>query len=421
MYYFRRFVILGFLVGMLGVNPGLCRADEAFEAKLAQKVEELQARLATLEAKQAPSSAVAPVTRGDVESIVAEKVAASGSGLPDAFKGITLSGFVDTSYVYNTNHPDSGLNTGRVFDTEANSFGFQATKLALEKLPAKTGGVGFRADLLLGEDAKVLNSFTNGFNGDGHFDLEQGYVDVMAPVGKGLDIKVGKFTTLQGAEVIEAKDNWNFSRSLLFGYAEPATHTGVRISYSILDTLTGYFGVNNGWDDVKDNNKGKSVEASLAWTPKDWFSLNLSGISGAEEVGNNHSNRNLVDLVATYNPIKKLTLKLAADYANEQDAAGLDKNGTWSGIAGYARYDINDKWSVSNRTEYFTDPNGLRVVSGTPENMWENTATLELRPYKDLITRLEYRYDSSSANIYTVGSSATDHQGTIALEAIYAF
>ena len=414
-------IVGGFMVVMLGMAPAVCRADDASEAKLLQKITELENRLATLEAKQAPQAATSSVTRSDVENIVAEKVSAAGAGVPDVLKGITVSGFVDTAYVYNTNHPDSGTNTGRAFDTEANSFGFQAAKLALEKLPAKTGGVGFRVDLLMGEDAKVLNSFTNGFNGDGHFDLEQGYVDIMAPVGKGLDIKAGKFTTLQGAEVIESKDNWNFTRSILFGYAEPATHTGVRVSYPILDTLTGYLGVNNGWDTVKDNNKGKSVETSLAWSPKDWFSLSLSGISGAEEAGNNHSNRNLIDLVATYQPIKALTLKLAADYANEQDLAGPDKNGTWSGVAGYARYDLNDKWSVSNRTEYFADPNGVRVVAGTPVDLWENTSTLELRPYKDLITRLEYRYDHASDQIYMVNSKAVDYQGTIALEAIYAF
>ncbi|MBF0479658.1 MAG: porin [Candidatus Omnitrophica bacterium] len=419
MYRFHMGFVLGFMLFMLGF-PALCRADDAKEAELLQKVDAMEKRIKFLEENQVKSGD-AVINKTEVEAIVDEKV--SKSVVPDFFKDITMSGFVDTSYVYNTNHPDSGTNTARAFDTEANSFGFQAAKLALEKLPAKTGGVGFRTDLLLGEDAKVLNSFTNGFGSDGDFDVEQAYVDIMAPVGKGLDIKAGKFTTLAGAEVIESKDNWNFSRSLLFGYAEPATHTGVRASYPITDTLTGYLGVNNGWDDVKDNNKGKSVESSLAWAPKDWFSLNLAGMYGPEQAFNNHSNRGLVSLVATYQPIKPLTLKLAADYANEQDTTGLnmDKNGTWSGVAGYARYDINDKWSLSNRTEYFSDPNGLRVVPGTNLSMWENTSTLELRPYKGLITRLEYRYDSASEDIYTVGSASAGHQGTVGLEAIFAF
>lgn len=397
-------------------------ADDVTEAKLLKKIEELENRIQTLESKKPRQEAGSVVSKSDVEAIVDEKVALAkeepGFKLPEILKDITLSGFVDTSYTYSFNHPDSGKTTGRVFDTESNSFNLQAAKLALEKLPAKTGGVGFRADLLVGSDAKIIKPY--GWSTE-DVNLEQAYLDILAPIGKGLDIKIGKFVTLAGAEVIESKDNWNFSRSLLFGYAIPFTHTGVRASYPILDTLTAYLGVNNGWDDIKDNNKGKTVESALAWSPKDWLSFNLAGLYGPEETGNNHSNRALVDFVATYKPFNKLTLKFNTDYAQEQDLVEPGKAAAWSGVAGYARYDINDRWSISNRTEYFSDPNGVRVTSGTPADYWENTLTLELRAYKDLITRLEYRYDHSTSDIYTVGSKAVNYQNTIGVEAIYAF
>ncbi|MFH0855284.1 MAG: porin [Candidatus Omnitrophota bacterium] len=412
------FLTLGFYPG----GKSSVFADDGSQAKLLKKIEELENRIKLLESKNAPNETGPAVTKSDVEAIVNEKVALAkedaGFKIPEILKDITLSGFVDTSYTYSFNHPDSGKTTGRVFDTEANSFNLQAAKIALEKLPAKTGGVGFRADLLIGSDAKVIKPY--GWNTD-DVNLEQAYIDVLVPVGNGLDIKGGKFVTLAGAEVIESKDNWNFSRSLLFGYAIPFTHTGVRASYPVFDTLTAYLGVNNGWDDIKDNNKGKTVESALAWSPKDWLSFNLAGIYGPEESGNNHSNRALVDFVATYQPFKKLTFKLNTDYAREQDLVSPGKAATWSGVAAYARYDINDKWSFSNRTEYFGDPDGVRVTSGTPADYWENTATLEYRPLKGLITRLEYRYDHATSDVYTVGSKAVDYQSTIGLEAIYAF
>jgi hypothetical protein len=397
-------------------------ADDSTEARLVKKIEELEKRIRSLESKKSPNVTDSVVTKSDVEAIVNEKVALvkeeTGFKIPEILKDITLSGFVDTSYTYSFNHPDSGKTTGRVFDTEANSFNLQAAKIAFEKIPAKTGGVGFRVDLLMGDDAKVIKPY--GWNTD-DFNLEQAYLDILVPVGKGLDVKAGKFVTLAGAEVIEAKDNWNFTRSLLFGYAIPFTHTGVRVSYPVLNTLTGYLGVNNGWDDIKDNNKGKTVESALAWSPKDWLSFNLTGIYGPEETGNNHANRALVDFVATYKPFNKLTIKLNTDYAQEQDLVSSGKAATWSGVAAYARYDFNDKWSFSNRTEYFSDPNGVRVISGTPADYWENTSTLELRPYRDLITRLEYRYDHATSDVYTISTKAVDHQSTIGLEAIYVF
>ena len=41
-----------------------------------------------------------------------------------------------------------------------------------------------------------------------------------------LQLDVGKFVTPIGAEVIESQDNWNYTRSILFGYAIPFYHVG---------------------------------------------------------------------------------------------------------------------------------------------------------------------------------------------------
>jgi hypothetical protein len=68
-----------------------------------------------------------------------------------------------------------------------------------------------------------------------------------------------------------------------------------------------------------------------------------------------------------------------------------------------------------------SDRQGLRIVGGTTQDVWEQTLTLELRPYKDLITRLEYRHDESSSPIFTDNQSPSSHQDTIGLEMIYAF
>jgi hypothetical protein len=128
-------VILGGII-FFGGYVSSVSADEASEAKLLKKIDALEKRIQVLEggsATKAPPS----VTRTDVEAIVGEKVAQAkqegGFQLPAVLQGITMSGFVDTTYVYNTSRPDAGTNTGRVFDTEANSFGVQAAKLAFEK------------------------------------------------------------------------------------------------------------------------------------------------------------------------------------------------------------------------------------------------------------------------------------------------
>lgn len=339
-------------------------------------------------------------------------------------KDVTLTGFVDTSYTYNFAGPDSRVNTARVFDTEANNFNVQAAELVFEKLPPNEGGVGFRTDLFFGQDAEVITP--TGSTRD-QFDLQQAYISLRPPPVCNLPfgcwkwIKFGKFVTMHGAEVIEAKDNWNFTRSLLFGYAIPFTHTGIRAGYQLFDGVEGYIGINNGWDNVKDNNKTKSVEWALFTALNDKLTLNLAGMYGPEQTSNDHSQRALIDFLMNYKPFPKWTFMLNADYAHEKDALSADKDGSWSGVAGYIKYDPYGWMSLISRTEFFSDRQGLRVVSGTQQDLWETTFTLEVRPYKDLITRLEYRRDESSSNIFSRNQKSIDHQDTLGLEAIYLF
>jgi hypothetical protein len=364
------------------------------------------------------------VIQKKVDDLLAKREAVEGA-LVKALKDINISGFVDTSYTFNLNGPDSRLNTARVFDTEANNFNLHAGEVVLEKLPPDSGGVGFRTDLFFGEDAKLIRDMDSSTADD--FEVQQAYISLKPPPACNLPfgcwewIKVGKFVTMHGAEVIEAKDNWNFSRSLLFGYAIPFTHTGIRIGYQFPGGLRGYLGVNNGWDQVKDNNKGKSVEGALAWAASDKLAFNLAGIYGPEQTSNDRSQRGLIDFLVTYKPFDKWTFMLNADYAHEEDALGKGKNGSWSGVAGYVRYDPLTWLSLISRTEFFSDRQGLRVISGTRQDIWEQTLTLEFRPYKDLITRLEYRHDKSSSPIFTDSQSPTSHQDTIGLQMIYVF
>ena len=420
----------GICAFILFAQTGFVRADEKDEtinslldriSNLERKVDEMNKKM-EINKSVGTASFTEEVVQKKVEKILMEKEEKEG-GLLKAIKDINVSGFVDTTYTANLGGPDSRVNTARVFDTEANNFNVQAAEVVLEKLPPDEGGAGFRTDLYFGQDSEVITP-TGSFRDQ--FDLEQAYVQLKPngfnlPIGNWQWIKFGKFVTMHGAEVIEAKDNLNISRSLLFGYAIPFTHTGIRAGYQFSDSLAGYFGINNGWDNVKDNNKSKSIESTLAWTANDKLSFCLAGMYGPEQTSNDHSQRGLVDFLATYKPFNKWTIMLNADYGHEEDMLAAGKDGAWSGVAAYLKYEVNSWMSLVNRTEFFSDRQGLRVVAGTMQDLWENTFTLEVKPYKDLTTRLEYRHDESSSKIFTANQKAVDTQDTIGLEMIYAF
>lgn len=389
-------------------------ADEVSD--LRDEIAALKSRLRSLETRLDQKERQAAVSQPEP--------AAGRAGIPPWVNQISLGGFVAASYVYNTQRPESRANTLRVFDTEANGFQPHAFELVVEKPVTQASPVGFRADLDVGEDAEVVGSVTAGLGSTtDELDLQQAYVEALLPLGNGLDVKFGKFVTLHGAEVIESKDNWNFSRSYLFGFAIPFTHTGLRMSYPWTDWLTTLFGVNQGWDVVDDNNTAKSVEWGVIVTPTPSTFASVAGMHGAEQARDNRDDRHLIDVVLGWNPTDALSLKLNYDYGHEEDATVEDlEDASWHGVAGYARYQFNDWYALALRAEYFADFDSARTAVTTGDlRLWELTLTNEFKLYKDLITRLEYRHDHAGEAVFAAGSSLDNTQDTIGLELIYPF
>jgi hypothetical protein len=136
----------------------------------------------------------------------------------------SLSGFVDLYYGQNFNNPTSRTNSLRSFDLTANQFGLNLVELVVDKAPdAANSRTGYHVALGFGQAMNAVNGTDPGGLGFDQY-LKEAYFSYLAPVGKGLEVDVGKFITPHGAEVIETKDNWNYSRGLLFSYAIPYFH-----------------------------------------------------------------------------------------------------------------------------------------------------------------------------------------------------
>ena len=408
-------------------------ADENEITVLKEQLDKLNKRIAELEnqVKERPTN------------IVPAGPASSANVVEGALSGIRLSGFVDTAYHWNFQNPgftapagttvDRNQSTG-VFDTVADSFTLHAVEVAFEKPAPATGGVGFRTDLFYGQDAKVIAS--GGTEVD-DFDLQQAYVEARVPIhalegnsflGDSLYLRAGKYVTLAGAEVIEAKDNWNTTRSYMFGYEIPFTHTGVRAAYDLWGgKVTFTTGLNNGWDLVEDNNRYKTWEGQLAFKPSDKFLFTATTYIGPENLNQVGHKRGLLDLVALWKTTDKLSLMANIDYAREGRAVGGPnpfKQADWDGYALYGRYQVTDKLAFATRGELFVDHDTFRVGAGAvaggvarERTYWEWTYTGEYKLYDNLISRLEYRYDWSDTTIFEGESS----QNTLSAQLIYNF
>jgi hypothetical protein len=356
-----------------------------------------------------PDTAADP---GDKEKPPEEQAADTG-GLVDFFKSTELTGFVDAYYGWNFNGEGPALL--RNFDVNHNEFSFALAEVALEKKATADSRVGFRLDFDAGQTADMVNSFEPG--GPEFLDnLQQGYVSFLAPVGKGLQIDFGKFVTPHGAEVIETRDNWNYSRGLLFALAIPYYHMGVRIGYPVTDTVSVTGFVVNGWNNVRENNNAKTLGGSVAIKPNDRLSIVQNYMVGAEQPDNSDDLRHLFDTVVSFALTDKVSLMGNYDYGRDEI---VGESVDWSGVAGYLKYQHNENLAFIPRFEVIWDSKAF--TTGAVQNVKEFTLTGEYK-FSGLISRLEFRQDFSDEEFFPDGDGGfKKNQSTLTLGLVYAF
>jgi hypothetical protein len=423
---------------------------------LKSQVHVLQQKQQTLELQSAEKDSQIKSLKDQVQK---NEEDLTGMASYDFIKDIEMSGYVSASFTDTLTNPADQENLGRVFDINSHTFTNEAFKLVLEKPTSEESRAGFRVDIFSGRTGRLLGAATTdtppGTGGLDDFELEQAYITYKADIGKGLDLYAGKFVTLLGAEVLESIDNYNISRSILFGFAIPFTHTGVRATYPLTNTISITGGVNNGWDNNDDTNHGFSYEGQIAWEPNDDFFLAVNGIWGPEQVARERHKRGVIDVVATWKPTDKLTLIGNWDWGHETgidteftsavytdvDPDGLigpgpsgpipgeillltdmrtaRRTAEWWGAALVANYQFTDRFGIAGRGEFFYDDDGFRT--GLSQHLWEFTVTPHFWLTPKLLTRVEFRSDHSSKKFFTQRSGYANHQSSILGEVAFLF
>jgi len=335
-----------------------------------------------------------------------------------------ISGFVDGYYSYNFNTPDSSFN-GQVndlynFNDKTDQFNLSAAKLTLNHDPDP---VGAHVDLIFGRTNTLINAApTNSSSADQLNYIEQAFLSLKPPKAKGFELDFGKFVTSAGAEVIEAKDNWNYTRSLLFVNAIPYWHFGARTSIPTSKTNTIGVQVVNGWNNVSKSNGGATVGLTEALV-KTKYTWNLNYYGGPENPGTTTGMRNLIDSTLLLTPNAKFNAYINYDYGQNRDAKsaqGDTKLNHWQGVAFAAHGICSATQSLSGRYEYFKDYQGF--MTGTAQNLQEFTGTYEYKWVEGLLSRVEYRYDWSNKNSFHKNTATmVDSQSTITMSFIAFF
>ena len=319
---------------------------------------------------------------------------------------IDVTGFVDVYYGYNFNQVDP---IARTFDVQHNTFSLSLAEIAFAKGVSADSRVGFRADLDFGKTADIVASFEPESDGKEIYKhIQQAYLSLLT--GK-VQWDAGKFVTPIGAEVIESGDNWNYTRGILFGYAIPFYHVGVRATVPVNDKLSVAGYLVNGWNNSSEVNGAKTGALGLIWKPNAKWTFIANDMFGKETAGSSDT-RNLFDTTLTYAP-GKLSLMANFDYGTEGDVS-------WWGIAGYAKYQAKPSWVLVGRYEYTDDTDGGFMTFGTKVQSF--TVTSDHLVAGGLKLRLEYRTDFADEAIFPKDDGSDEKsQTTLTVGLVYGF
>lgn len=378
--------------------------------------------------------ATAPVTPADPPAGPAVPMSAadpaSGTGFTDpapvttepapavaepASSAPKISGFVDTIYNYNFNRPADGKNSYYSYAGQHNNISLNAASVTVSGLVGDSLAYFVQVDA--GADA-VVDTYAYGV--PTIFDIQEAYGQYTSKHKWGL--KVGKFVTQHGIEVIESGANPTISRGFLFGLAEPFTHVGGMVTYQASSKLDFALGAINGWDLLNDNNKAKSLLAKVGINLGDDLALTISGTAGPDQPGNTDNWRTSFD-VTGISKQGATTLNFQANVGSEQKVTADGKNDSWFGFGVQPVFKLSDTLSIGTRAEMFRNDKGSRCGAACAGAVLVNLAVAPaLTLTSNLVLRFEARLDVSDKDAFVQHDGGATNRQVVALtEAIASF
>jgi len=330
-----------------------------------------------------------------LSSVAQAQEAAAGANALAA--STTLSGYVSTSYTLD--------------DVAANNDSFNLDVVDLKFASAQGAGeyaTGYTVELWAG-GSHALGTADAG--NAGTVELMQANIDLRLPVGNGLDLKLGQFTTVVGAETDNYTENAFYTRSRAFNNDQPTHHTGVLASYQLTDDASISVGFVNDTTSTRVNTDdgGTAYLVSLSYTLPEstgflgGTELTYARVDSAGASGSERDNSYLGASIPL--PVEGLTYSLAWD--NVEYETGADT----TLIGHYLSYALNDKTTVNLRYETGNINNG--GGAGNIDGIQDLSVGIDYQLWENVISRVEY--------ISTDQDGAASSDESLVFNIIYSF
>ena len=314
----------------------------------------------------------------------------------------TVSGYVSASYTW---IPGDTQAAKTLAHSDSRNDRIALDVVSLTFASAKGDGewaAGYKVQVWAGPDASTL-----GTSSDGDVQIKNAYIDLRAPIGSGLGIKVGVFDLPFGMEGTDRTGNAHYSHSL--GYdLEPTQLTGIQFDYKLSDAVSITAGAaNSASTTINSNGSGgedrKTYFAALTFKAPD----SLGFLKGTELTagylnGQTSSSADVSNIyvgIALPTFVTNLKVGVALDFKQDYGANNDDQI---TGI--YAAYKVSDKLTANARVEF-------GETAAVDRESY--TATLRYQMWANVLSQLEYRLDTKS------GANSTAN--TVIANLIYSF
>ena len=346
----------------------------------------------------------------------------------------TLSGYVSTSVNWTPgNKPGIAPTLHSV--QKADRIALDVISLTLaSKAGEGEWAAGYKATIWAGPDAQGLQTGSIGVTAQ-DFAVKNAYISLRAPLGTGVDLKLGVFDTIIGYEGTDRNTNPFYSHS--YGFAiEPTQHTGLLASYRVSDSISLSAGIANTTDPTingqASNTARKTYMAAATLTaPESFGFLKGASVTGGWVSGRQDSDATTVNWAYVGGtiplPIKDLSLGVT------WDNKGIDNASDSSVIGVYLSYKVSDKLTVNARSEYldsgaavawktsdsYSDATSL---AGAGQEIFSNTLGLDYKLWANVTSRIEYKLDTVNGSSSTPQAAGINkHNSSVTANVIYNF
>jgi hypothetical protein len=318
---------------------------------------------------------------------------------------LTISGYAELYYSYDFNKPADHNRPPFVYSYNRHN----EVNLNLGFIKAAYTNNNIRANL-----AFMAGTYTNA-----NLAAEPGVLKNIFEANAGIKLTkkadlwldAGVFTSHIGAESAIGKDCWVLTRGIVSDNT-PYYEAGAKLTYATPDgklTATGLF--LNGWQRIQriDGNNKPAGGLQLTWKPSSNLTLNYSnylGSEGADSVGVRRFYNNFYGIVQV---TSKFGITASIDYGTQQISKTNHNSFYIISPVVIARYQLDSKWAVAGRIEYYEDKNGIFISTGTPNGLKTTGYSLNFDyiPFPNAVIRIEGKTYSSKDKIFIKDNNPT--------------